>query len=93
MPTRSANTRYQKEVSFAQVKEQHAQAARAEAVPAGRPELCPTSRKLLEHIQGRSTIADSRVRVLATVCSSSGSHSAAVLVITTTLRLCIHVIL
>jgi hypothetical protein len=44
-----------------QVKEEHAQAAREEALPAGRPELCPTSRKLLEHIRGRSVVAAGQV--------------------------------
>lgn len=51
-----------------QAKEEHAQAARAEALPAGRPELCPTSRKLLEHIRSRSAAAAGQVYCLHTTC-------------------------
>lgn len=46
-----------------QAKAQHAQAARADAIPAGRPELCPTSRKLLQHIQSRSIAASQVIPV------------------------------
>ena len=53
-----------------QVKEQHAEAARAEALPAGRPELCPTSRKLLEHIRGRSVVAAGQVCIVHTTCGN-----------------------
>lgn len=62
-PEQGANT-----LPRPQVKEEHAQAARAEALPAGRPELCPTSRKLLEHIRGRSVVAAGQVCVVHTTC-------------------------
>lgn len=52
----------QRQTNFLQAKEQHAQAARADAIPAGRPELCPTSRKLLQHIQSRSNAASQASR-------------------------------
>ena len=42
-----------------QARDEHAEAARAEAIPVGRPMLCPQSRKLLAHIRGRHGAAAS----------------------------------